>query len=71
MHECWGGVRQRLVEFCSSRESDVVFGLLRGDSHPDHRIRYHLISGYEISRWGSDLPNPTVHQPNPARDGHA
>ena len=50
----------------------LVFGPQRGDSHQDHRLlaelmptefRDHLILGYEILKWESDLPNPTVYQP--------
>jgi LmbE family N-acetylglucosaminyl deacetylase len=70
--EHWGEVKQRLAEFRRSCEPDVVFGPQRGDSHQDHRLlaeliptefRDHLILGYEILKWESDLPNPSVYQP--------
>jgi LmbE family N-acetylglucosaminyl deacetylase len=70
----WGDVKQRLAEFRRSCEPDLVFGPHRGDSHQDHRLlaeliptefRSHLIFGYEILKWESDLPDPSVYQPIP------
>jgi LmbE family N-acetylglucosaminyl deacetylase len=70
--EHWGEVKQRLAEFRRSCEPDLVFGPQRGDFHQDHRLlaegiptefRDHLILGYEILKWESDLPNPSVYQP--------
>ena len=70
--EHWGEVKHRLAEFRRSCEPDLVFGPQRGDSHQDHRLlaeliptefRDHLILGYEILKWESDLPNPNVYQP--------
>jgi hypothetical protein len=49
-----------------------VIGPQRGDSHQDHRLlaeliptefRDHLILGYEILKWETDLPTPTVYMP--------
>lgn len=69
--EHWGRVKQRLAEFRRGCEPDLVFGPQRGDSHQDHRslaelipteFRDHLIMGYEIPKWESDLPNPTLYQ---------
>lgn len=68
----WGEVKQRLAAFRRSCEPDLVIGPQRGDSHQDHRLlaeliptefRDHLVLGYEILKWESDLPNPTVYRP--------
>jgi hypothetical protein len=49
-----------------------VFGPDRGDAHQDHRLlaellptefRDHLILGYEILKWESDSPRPTMFHP--------
>jgi LmbE family N-acetylglucosaminyl deacetylase len=70
--EHWGEVKRYLAEFRRTCEPDLVFGPQHGDSHQDHRLlaellptefRDHLILGYEILKWESDLPNPTVYQP--------
>jgi LmbE family N-acetylglucosaminyl deacetylase len=72
--EHWGEVKQRLADFRQSCDPDVVFGPHRGDRHQDHRLlaemiptefRSHLTLGYEIVKWESDLPDPTVYQPIP------
>ncbi len=69
--EHWGELKQRMAEFRRSCEPDIVFAPQRGDSHQDHRslaeltpteFRDHLILGYEILKWESDLPNPTFYQ---------
>jgi LmbE family N-acetylglucosaminyl deacetylase len=68
----WGEVKQRIADFRRSCEPDLVIGPQRKDSHQDHRLlaeliptefRDHLILGYEILKWESDLPNPTIYQP--------
>jgi len=68
----WGEVKARLADFRANCEPDLVFGPQRADSHQDHRLlaeliptefRNHFILGYEILKWESDLPNPTVYQP--------
>lgn len=68
----WGAVKHHLAEFRRSCQPDVVFGPRRGDYHQDHRLlaeliptefRDHLVFGYEILKWESDLPNPSVYQP--------
>jgi LmbE family N-acetylglucosaminyl deacetylase len=70
--EHWGEVKQYLAEFRRTCEPDLVFGPQHGDSHQDHRLlaeliptefRDHLILGYEIVKWESDVPNPNVYQP--------
>ena len=49
-----------------------MFGPYRGDAHQDHRVlaellptefRDHLILGYEILKWESDPPRPTLFHP--------
>lgn len=68
----WGSVKQHLAGFRRGCEPDVVLGPQRGDSHQDHRLiaeliptefRAHLTLGYEILKWESDLPNPSVYTP--------
>jgi LmbE family N-acetylglucosaminyl deacetylase len=68
----WGEVKQHLTNFRRTCEPDLVIGPQRGDSHQDHRLiaeliptefRDHLILGYEIVKWESDLPTSTVYSP--------
>jgi LmbE family N-acetylglucosaminyl deacetylase len=68
----WQEVKECVADFRRSCEPDLVIGPQRNDSHQDHRLladiiptefRDHLILGYEILKWESDLPNPTVYQP--------
>lgn len=68
----WATVKRHLAEFRSGCQPDLVFGPRRGDYHQDHRLlaeliptefRDHLVLGYEILKWESDLPNPSVYQP--------
>ncbi|OBK22050.1 GlcNAc-PI de-N-acetylase [Mycobacterium asiaticum] len=70
--EHWGLVKRRLADFRRSCEPDLVFGPQRDDYHQDHRLlaklmptefRAHLVLGYEILKWESDLPNPSVYVP--------
>jgi LmbE family N-acetylglucosaminyl deacetylase len=70
----WGRVKQLLADFRRSGDPDVVFAPNRGDRHQDHRMlaeltttefRDHLVLGYEILKWESDLPNPSAYQPVP------
>jgi LmbE family N-acetylglucosaminyl deacetylase len=69
--EHWGEVKKQLAEFRRSCEPDLVFAPQRHDLHQDHRLlaklmptefRDHLTLGYEILKWESDLPNPTMYQ---------
>ncbi|OBF57357.1 GlcNAc-PI de-N-acetylase [Mycobacterium sp. 852002-50816_SCH5313054-b] len=66
----WGSVKQHLARFRSQCEPDLVIGPHRHDYHQDHRLvaeliptefRAHLVLGYEILKWESDLPNPTLY----------
>src|ERR1700733_1032160 len=68
----WGAVKQQLAEFRRECEPDMVLGPQRGDYDQDHRLlaeliptefRDHLVLGYEILKWESDLPNPTLYLP--------
>jgi LmbE family N-acetylglucosaminyl deacetylase len=68
----WDDVKQRLSDFRRSCEPQLVIGPQRGDSHQDHRLlaeliptefRDHLLLGYEILKWESDLPSPDVYRP--------
>lgn len=70
--EHWGSAKRQLAAFRRDCQPDVVLGPQRGDSHQDHRLiaeliptefRAHLTLGYEILKWESDLPNPTVYVP--------
>jgi LmbE family N-acetylglucosaminyl deacetylase len=68
----WESVKNHLGDFRRSCSPDVVFGPQRRDAHQDHRLlaellptefRDHLILGYEILKWESDTPQPTVFHP--------
>lgn len=70
----WGLVKNHVAEFRRSCEPDLVLGPQRDDYHQDHRLlaeliptefRAHLVMGYEILKWESDLPNPTIYVPVP------
>jgi LmbE family N-acetylglucosaminyl deacetylase len=71
----WGEVKQLLGTFRRSCEPDLVIGPQRRDAHQDHRLiaeliptefRDHLTLGYEIVKWESDLPTPSVYSPVPS-----
>lgn len=75
----WGTVKRHLAAFRRDCEPDIVFGPQRGDYHQDHRLigeliptefRAHLVLGYEILKWESDLPNPALYVPIPAEVAH-
>ena len=68
----WDRIKFALSEFRRTCQARVVFGPHRGDAHQDHRLlaellptefRDHLILGYEILKWESDTPRPTLFQP--------
>ncbi len=68
----WGEVKQQLAEFRRDCEPDMVVGPQRADCHQDRRLVAELIPteffdqlvlGYEILKWESDLPNPTLYLP--------
>lgn len=68
----WDEAKDALAEFRRTCEPDIVFAPGRHDAHQDHRtlaelvfteFRDHVVLGYEILKWESDLPTPVVHQP--------
>ena len=68
----WERIKNPLNDFRGSCNPRVVFGPYRGDAHQDHRVlaellptefRDHLILGYEILKWESDTPRPTMFHP--------
>jgi LmbE family N-acetylglucosaminyl deacetylase len=68
----WDRIKDHLSEFRRSCTPQVVFGPQRGDAHQDHRLlaellptefRDHLVLGYEILKWETDTPRPTVFHP--------
>jgi LmbE family N-acetylglucosaminyl deacetylase len=70
--DSWGTVKEKLADFRRTCEPDMVLGPQRADYHQDHRLlaeliptefRDHLVLGYEILKWESDLPNPTLYLP--------
>ncbi|EHB58552.1 LmbE family protein [Mycolicibacterium rhodesiae JS60] len=70
----WQQVKEGLHDFRQSCDPAVVFGPQRYDAHQDHRLlaellptefRDHLILGYEIVKWETDTPRPTVFHPLP------
>lgn len=71
----WSEVKARIADFRRTCEPDLVFGPQRHDWHQDHHLlaeliptefRDHLIFGYEILKWESDLPYTTAYRPVPA-----
>jgi LmbE family N-acetylglucosaminyl deacetylase len=72
-------VRQHLAEFRRDCQPNMVLGPQRGDHHQDHGLVAeliptefpdHLVLGYEILKWESDLPNPTLYLPIPSETAH-
>lgn len=68
----WDEVKDAVASFARSTDADVVFAPQRNDAHQDHRLlaevvptefRDHLILGYEILKWETDTPAPTVFLP--------
>ncbi|MFE3442739.1 PIG-L deacetylase family protein [Nocardia sp. NPDC059180] len=68
----WDRIKQRLGAFRRRADPDLVFAPQREDAHQDHRLlaelvptefRDHLILGYEILKWESDLPRPSLFHP--------
>jgi LmbE family N-acetylglucosaminyl deacetylase len=75
----WGAVKRHIAEFRRQCEPDLVIGPQRHDYHQDHRLvaeliptefRAHLVLGYEILKWESDLLNPTLYVDIPAEMAH-
>jgi LmbE family N-acetylglucosaminyl deacetylase len=72
-------VRQHLAQFRHDCQPDMVLGPQRSDHHQDHGLvaeliptefSDHLVLGYEILKWESDLLNPTLYLPIPSETAH-
>lgn len=70
--EHWNAVKEALAAFRRESRAAVVFAPQRADAHQDHRMlatlaptefRDHLLLGYEIIKWETDTPVPTVFHP--------
>ncbi|MFH5206859.1 PIG-L deacetylase family protein [Antrihabitans sp. NCIMB 15449] len=68
----WNRIKDELAAFRRTCNPDIVFGPQRDDAHQDHRLlakvlptefRDHLILGYEILKWETDTPRPTMFHP--------
>lgn len=68
----WDRIKDHLRDFRQDCDAQVVFGPQRADAHQDHRLlaeliptefRDHLVLGYEILKWETDTPQPTIFQP--------
>ncbi|WP_328400075.1 PIG-L deacetylase family protein [Nocardia sp. NBC_00403] len=68
----WDRIKNAVQHFRGKADPDLVFAPQRGDAHQDHRLlaelvptefRDHLILGYEILKWETDTPQPTVFHP--------
>jgi LmbE family N-acetylglucosaminyl deacetylase len=68
----WDRIKDCLRDFARTCNAQVVFGPQRADAHQDHRLiaellptefRDHLVLGYEILKWETDTPRPTVLHP--------
>lgn len=68
----WDRIKNELNAFRQGCNPDLVFGPHRRDAHQDHRtlaelmpteFRDHLMLGYEILKWETDTPTPTVFHP--------
>jgi LmbE family N-acetylglucosaminyl deacetylase len=68
----WDRIKDALADFRRSCDPDVVFCPQRRDAHQDHRLLAELVPtefrdaltlGYEILKWETDTPTPTVYQP--------
>jgi LmbE family N-acetylglucosaminyl deacetylase len=75
----WGVVKQAVQDFRGRTEPDLVLGPAGHDAHQDHRLlaelaptafRDHLLLGYEILKWESDLAQPSVFAPLPVELAH-
>ncbi|WP_265442454.1 PIG-L deacetylase family protein [Flexivirga meconopsidis] len=65
-------VKSAVAALRDGSDVDLVFAPQPGDAHQDHRLlgeiaptifRDHLILGYEVLKWESDLPRVTTYQP--------
>lgn len=68
----YDAVKDAVRDFARTSGAQVVFGPQRHDAHQDHRLlaeivptefRDHLVLGYEILKWETDTPQPTVFVP--------
>ncbi|RJO73510.1 PIG-L family deacetylase [Nocardia panacis] len=68
----WDRVKRALNTFRRQTNPDLVYAPQPRDAHQDHRLlaeltptefRDHLILGYEILKWETDTPTPTLYQP--------
>ncbi len=68
----WESIKNALGAFRRTCAPQVVFGPHRHDAHQDHRLlaeliptefRDQLILGYEIAKWETDTPTPTMFHP--------
>ncbi|MFT4124628.1 MAG: PIG-L family deacetylase [Gordonia sp. (in: high G+C Gram-positive bacteria)] len=68
----WTAVKEAVGAFRRTTAPEVVFAPQRHDAHQDHRLlaeltptefRDHLILGYEILKWETDTPQPTLFHP--------
>ena len=75
----WGTVKQHIAEFRRGCQPDMVFGPQRHDYHQDRHLvaelipaefDNHLVLGYELLKWESDLPNPTLYLPISDKTAH-
>ncbi|MEV6772337.1 PIG-L family deacetylase [Nocardia sp. NPDC051030] len=70
----WERVKDAMGALRRGSNADLVFAPQRGDAHQDHRMlaelvltefRDHLVLRYEILKWETDTPQPTVFHPLP------
>jgi LmbE family N-acetylglucosaminyl deacetylase len=70
----WARAKEALEEVRRRIEPDLIFAPVPSDAHQDHRglstlvptaFRDHLVLGYEILKWESDLTQPSVFMPLP------
>ncbi|MFI6865268.1 PIG-L deacetylase family protein [Nocardia sp. NPDC050406] len=68
----WERVKDAVAALRRRGNPEVVFAPQREDAHQDHRLlaelaptefRDHLVLGYEILKWETDTPRPTVFHP--------
>ncbi|WP_067570891.1 PIG-L deacetylase family protein [Nocardia acidivorans] len=70
----WARAKEAVAALRRDGAADLVFAPHRGDAHQDHRLvaeltptefRDQLVLGYEILKWETDTPRPTVFHPLP------
>jgi LmbE family N-acetylglucosaminyl deacetylase len=68
----WDAVKTAVAQLRCDSDPDLVLAPHPGDAHQDHRLlariaptvfRDHLILGYEILKWETDTPRPTMFCP--------